>query len=254
MVGGFRDDVSIVRLVRNLNTSHSIAFAPRALLPVAVPLALAALAIALLRDPTYRFPVLAFLLPLFLRGAATAAGIYDRRTKPSLTARVFSTLGFAGFVVGWLLTFAVVGFVIAVGLFGREPSGDLLKGIMFVAGAGLILAAWFLWPWYAREVLANWPRPEVRIWTSSGNRWDRVFTAWRLQQMAASGGIHWRGFGATAVVVACLMVLAAVGVTDGIVARLAEVGGVVLLIPAHVMIVLEARALCDRWTERAGAG
>ncbi|MXY55093.1 MAG: hypothetical protein F4Y41_01640, partial [Gammaproteobacteria bacterium] len=173
---------------------------PRELLPLVVPVALAVLVVVVFRDPTYRFPVLAFLLPVFLRGAATAAGIYDRRTRPSLTARVFSTLGFAGFIVGWLLTFGVVGFVIAVGVFDGEPSGDLLKQIMFAAAVGLILAAWFIWPWYAREVLANWPRQDVRIWTSSGNRWDRVFTAWRLQQMAASGAIRWRGFGATALV------------------------------------------------------
>jgi len=226
---------------------------PRALLPLVVPVALAVLVILLLRDPTYRFPMLAFLLPLFLRGAATAAGVYDRTRKPSLSARVFSTLGFAGFVVGWLLTFAVIGFVISAGVFGEEPSGDLLKRIVFVAAGGLILVAWSLWPWYAREVLANWPRQDVRIWTSSGNRWDRLFTAWRLQQMAASGAIRWRGFGATALVVACLVVLAAVGVNDGVVARLAEVGALLLLPPAHVMIVREAYALCDLWTERASA-
>lgn len=162
-------------------------------------------------------------------------------------------MGFAGFIVGWLLTFGVVGFVIAVGVFDGEPSGDLLKQIMFAAAVGLILAAWFIWPWYAREVLANWPRQDVRIWTSSGNRWDRVFTAWRLQQMAASGAIRWRGFGATALVVACLVVSAAVGANDGIVARLAEVGALLLLPPAHVMIVLEAAALCDRWTQRVNA-
>ena len=226
---------------------------PRALLPLVVPVALAVLVVVVFRDPTYRFPVLAFLLPIFLRGAAAAAGIYDRGGRPSFTARVFSTLGFAGFVVGWLLTFAVVGFVIAVGVFDGEPSGDLLEGIMLVAAAGLVLAAWFLWPWYAREVLANWPRQDVRIWTSSGNRWDRVFTGWRLQQMAAAGAIRWRGFGATALVVACLVVLAAVGVTHGVVARLAEVAALVLLIPAHLVIVLEAHALCDRWAARSNA-
>ena len=218
-----------------------------------VPVALAVLVIVVFRDPTYRFPVLAFLLPFFLRGAATALRTYDRRTRPGLTARVFSTLGFAGFIVGWLLTFAVIGFVIAVGVFDGEPSGDLLEQIMFVAAAGLILAAWFIWPWYAREVLANWPRQDVRIWTSSGNRWDRVFTAWRLQQMAASGAIRRRGFGATALVVACLVVSAAVGVNDGIPARLAEVGALLLLPPAHVMIVREAHALCECWTQRANA-
>ena len=218
-----------------------------------VPVALAILVIVVFRDPTYRFPVLAFLLPFFLRGAASAAGIYQRSARPSFTARVFSTLGFAGFIVGWLLTFAVIGFVIAVGVFDGEPSGDLLRRIVFVAAAGLVVAAWFLWPWYAREVLANWPRRDVRIWTSSGNRWDRAFTAWRVQQMAASGAIRWRGFGATALVVVCLVVLAAVGVDDGIVARLVEVGTLLLLPAAHVMIVIQAHALCERWTERANA-
>ena len=236
-----------------MGSSLPTSLTPRALLPLVVPVALAVLVIVLLRDPTYRFPVLAFLLPLFLRGAAAAAGIYDRRTRPSLTARAFSTLGFAGFVVGWLLTFGVIGFVVAVGVFAREPSGDLLKQIMFVAATGLILAAWFMWPWYAREVLGNWPRGEVRIWTSSGNRWDRMFTAWRLQQMAASGGIRWRGFGATALVVACLVALAAVGASDGILARLVEVSALLLLPPAHVVIVLEANALCEVWSE-GGSG
>lgn len=165
-----------------------------------------------------------------------------------------SSLGFAGFIVGWLLTFAVIGFALAVGAFAGEPSGDLLKRIMFVAAAGLILAAWFLWPWYAREVLDNWPRQDVRVWTSSGNRWDRVFTAWRLRQMAVSGAIRWRGFGATAMVVTCVAVSAAVGVNDGILARLVEVSALLLLPPAHVMIVREANALCDRWAERVGAG
>ena len=214
-----------------------------------VPVALAVLVLVLLRDPTYRFPVLAFLLPLFLRGAAAAAGIYDRR--PSFAARAFRTLGFAGFVVGWLLTFAVLGFVIAVGVFAREPSGDLLKQIIFHAAGGLVLAAWFFWPWYAREVLANWPRHDVRIGTSSGNRWDRAFTDWQLQQMAHSGTLRWRGFGATALVVVCLVALAAVGATDGVLARLVEVGLVLLLPPAHVMIVLEANALCEVWSEGA---
>ena len=231
-----------------MGSSLPTSLTPRALLPLVVPVALSVLVIVLLRDPTYRFPVLAFLLPLFLRGAAAAAGIYDRRTRPSFAARAFRTLGFAGFVVGWLLTFAVLGFVVAVAVFAREPSGDLLKQIMFVAAGGLVLAAWFFWPWYAREVLANWPRRDVRIGTASGNRWDRAFTDWQLEQMAQSGAIRWRGFGATALVVFCLVALAAVGATDGILARLVEVGFLLLLPPAHVVIVLEANALCEVWS------
>ena len=217
-----------------------------------MPTGLAVLLILLVRDPTYRFPLLALLLPLFVRGAAGAAGLYDRRERPSITARVFSTIGFAAFVVGWLLTFAVIGFVVAVGVLSRDASADLVKQIMFAAAAGLVLAARFFWPWYAREVLPNWPRHDVRIWTSSGNRWDRVFTAWRLQQMAASGAIRWRGFGATALVVVSLMLLAALGVQDGVLARVVEVGTLVLLPPLHMMIVREADALCDRWAEKAG--
>lgn len=169
-----------------------------------------------------------------------------------MTARVFSTLGFAGFIVGWLLTFGVIGFVIAVGVFDGEPSGDLLKQIMFAAAVGLILAAWFIWPWYAREVLANWPRQDVRIWTSTGNRWDRVFTAWRLQQMAASGAIRWRGFGATALAIATVLAVAALGASEGLLARITEVAMVAFLPIVHMAIVQEAHALCDCWTQRAG--
>ena len=227
---------------------------PRALLSFAVPVALAGLTILLLRDPTYRFPLLAFALPFFLRGAATAVGLYDRRTKPAMAARVFSTLGFAGFVVGWLLMFAVVGFALAVGVLAREPSADLLKLLMFIAAGELVVVAWFLWPWYARDVLSNWARRDVRIWTSSGNRWDRLSLARRLQQMAESRGTRWRGFGATALVVASLMVLAAMGATGGMVARLTEVAVLLLLPPLHIAIVLEANTLCNRWAERASEG
>ena len=237
----------------SLGSNPATLLKPRTILPFLVPVALAGLTILLLRDPTYRFPLLAFSLPFFLRGAATAVGLNDRRPKSSIAARVFSTLGFAGFVVGWLLTFAVVGFALAVGVLSREPSGDLLKLLMFIAAAELVVVAWFLWPWYAREVLWNWTRRDVRIWTSSGNRWDRLSLAWRLQQkqMAESGGIRWRGFGATALVVASLMVLAAVGVSDGVAARLAEVAVLLLLPPLHMTIVVSANALCNRWAERA---
>ena len=225
---------------------------PRALVRLLVPIVLAVLAVLLFQDPTYRLPVLTLLLPLFVRGAAASVGLYEPRDRPSVTVRVFSTFGFAAFVVGWLLVFAVVGFVIAVGVFGQEPSGDLLRRVLFIAAAGLILAAWFLWPWYAREVLSNWPRQELRIWTASGNRWDRVFTAWRLQQMAASAGTQWRGFGATALVVSMLMVLAAIGVNEGALTRLVEIGALLMLAPAHLMIVVEAHALCERWSEHLG--
>ena len=166
-------------------------FRPLTLVHFLLPLGLAVLTVLVVRDPTYRFPILALLLPFFLRGAATASGI--QTVRPSATVQTFTTIGFAAFVIGWLLTLGVVGFVVAIGVFSAEPSADLLKRIMLFATAGLVLAAWFLWPWYARLVLPDWPHQDVRIWTSSGNRWDRVFTAWRLRQMAASGVIHGAG-------------------------------------------------------------
>ena len=225
-------------------------FRPLALVHFLLPLGLAVLTILVVRDPTYRFPILALLLPFFLRGAATASGIGKQR--PSATVQAFTTIGFAAFVIGWLLTFGVVGFVVAIGVFSAEPSADLLKGIMLVATAGLVLAAWFLWPWYARLVLPDWPRQDVRIWTSSGNRWDRVFTAWRLRQMAASGVVHWRGFGATALTLFCVMGSTAAGVYEGFVARATELGCVLVLPFLHMMIVREAHALCGLWAARAG--
>lgn len=220
-----------------------------ALVHFLLPLGLAVLTVLVVRDPTYRFPILALLLPFFLRGASTASGI--QKERPSATVQAFTTIGFAAFVIGWLLTLGVVGFVVAVGVFSAEPSADLLKRIMLFATAGLVLAAWFLWPWYARLVLPDWPRQDVRIWTSSGNRWDRVYTAWRLRQMATSGVIHWRGFGATALVLLCVMGSTAAGVYDGLVARAMELACLVLLPFLHMMIVRDAHALCGLWAASA---
>jgi len=204
--------------------------------------------LGLVTDPTYRFPLLTLLLPFFLRAAATATGI--QKQGPSATVQAFSAIGFAAFVIGWLLTFGVVGFVVAFGVFSVEPSADLLKRIMFFAAMGLVVAAWFLWPWYARLVLPDWPRQDVRIWTSSGNRWDRVFTAWRLRQMASSGVVHWRGFGATVLVLFCVMGSTAAGVYGGFFARTTELACLFLLPFLHTMIVRDAHALCRLWAAR----
>ena len=226
---------------------------PRTLASLLLPTALAAAVILSAQDPTYRFPVLVVLLPSFLRGAAVGLDLAKPRDRASLTRRVFSTIGFAAFIVGWLLTFAVIGFVIGAALFPQAQPVDLLKQSMLFAAAGLVLAAWFFWPWYARDVLANWPRRDVRIWTSSGNRWDKVSTAWRVQQLAASGGIRWRGFGATALVVVLVTAASAAGVYDGLVARGVEVGALLLLAVLHLVIVHEADALCGRWLEGTDA-
>lgn len=211
------------------------------------PTALAILVLFLFRDPTYRFPLLALLLPFFLLGSARALGVQRRISR---VRWLFSTLGFAGFVVGWLLAFAALGFGLVIALFSIAPSGQLLKQSSFWAAGGLVLAAWFWWPWYARDVLAQWPRHGVRIWTSSGNRWDRLYIAWRMQRMAESGSLRWRGFSATTGVIALVMLSTVAGPFDGWLFRVGEVGCAALLPWLHVVIVGEADVLCGIWNER----
>ena len=218
----------------------------RELAPLVLPTVLALIVVLVLRDPTYRLPLLALLLLPLLRGAALALGV-GQRTSGLRWA--FSTLGFAAFAVGWLLAIAVLGFGLIVVLFSVSPSSALLKQTSFWAAGGLVLAAWFWWPWYARDVLARWPVHGVRIWTSSGNRWDRLFIAWRMQRMAESGSVRWRGFGATALVIALVMVATAGGVHDGLLVRVGEVACILLLPVLHLVIVGEADALCGLWSK-----
>lgn len=212
--------------------------------PLVLPTALAVIVVFAFRDPTYRFPLLALLLPAFLRAAARVLNVQKRT---STVRWLFATLGFAGFAVGWLLAIAVLGFGLIVVLFSIPPSSELLKQTSFWAAAGLVLAAWFWWPWYARDVLAGWPVHGVRIWTSSGNRWDRLYTAWRMQRMAESGGVRWRGFGATTVVIVLVMLSTAAGTYDGLLVRVGEVACILLLPFLHLLIVGEADALCVLW-------
>ena len=224
-----------------------LAAAVRAFRQLVLPTALAVIVVCVFRDPTYRFPLLALLLPLFLLGGARALGVQKRTSGAHL---LFSTLGFAGFAVGWLLAFAILSFGLAIALFSVAPSGQLLKQSSFWAAAGLVLAAWFWWPWYARDVLARWPRHGVRIWTSSGNRWDRLYIAWRMQRMAESGSVRRRGFGATAGVIGLVMLSTSAGPLDGWMFRVGEVGCVALLSALHLVIVGEADALCGIWSNR----
>lgn len=219
----------------------------RKLHPLAAPTALAAAFVFLAYDPTYRFPLIALLLPMFVRGAARALGVGKDTTDDSKAGRLFVLLGFAGFVVGWLLVFAILAFTVAVGIFSMEGTTDILKVAMVLAAAGFMVAAWFWWPWYPRDELANWPRHDVRVWTSSSNRWDRVYLSWRMQQLAAAGELRWRGFGATCALVAAVFALAALGAYAGILARLADVALVLLLPTLHIVIVRDTDALCTRW-------
>ena len=237
----------------------------RALRPLITPTVLAGAFTFLVDDPTYRFPLIVLVLPMFLRGAARVLGVAKDATDTSKVGRAFAVLGFLGFVVGWLLMFAILGFTVAVGLFSGTETGNVLRASITVAAGGFIVAAWYWWPWYARDELAAWPRHGVRVWASSSNRWDRLLLSWRMQQLAASGDLRWRGFGATAALVATVFVLAAFGTYSGIGPRMLEVAGVLLLPVLHVGIAKYAHALCLKWqrgkpttpeaeADRAGAG
>lgn len=219
---------------------------------LAAPTVLTGVFTFLVSDPTYRFPLVALVLPMFVRGAAKALEVGKDTTDDSRVGRFFVMVGFAGFVVGWLLVFAILAFTAAVGLFSVSGSADILKVAMTLAALGFVVAAWFWWPWYVRDELANWPRHDVRVWTSSSNRWDRLHLSWRMQQFAESADLRAYGFMATAGVVVCVFALAAVGAYAGMLARGAEVLLVLALPVAHAVVVRHADALCGRWAaERA---
>ena len=223
----------------------------RAPVRLLLPTIATAVVLVLVGDPTYRLPLLALLLPLHVRGAAAALGVEARGSK---TRRFFEAIGFAGFVAGWLLAFAAVAFGVAVALFSVPVTTALLKQTLFVGVAGLVLGAWFWWPWYVGDALAAWPRHGVRIATASGNRWDRLFLSWRMQRMAASGGLRWRGFGATGLVIGVVVLASVMGAYEGWLARGVE-GICILVLPAlHLGAVAAAQALCVVWSERDRMG
>ena len=219
----------------------------RTLAPLLLPAAATAVVLWLVADPTYRFPLLALLLPLHVRGAAVGLGVAARASKTRL---LFEAIGFAGFVAGWLLAFAALAFGAAVALFSVPVTTALLRQVLFVGAAGLVLGAWFWWPWYVGDALAAWPRHGVRIATASGNRWDRLLLSWRMRRMAASGRLRWRGFGGTALAIGVVVLASAMGAYDGWPARGVE-GLCVLVLPAlHLGLVRAAQALCVLWSER----
>ena len=102
-------------------------------------------------------------------------------------------------------------FGVATALFSVPVTTALLRQVLFAGAAGLVLGAWFWWPWYVGDALAAWPRHGVRVATASGNRWDRLFLSWRMQRMATSGRLRWRGFVATGLVIGIVVLASAMG-------------------------------------------
>ncbi len=219
----------------------------RALRPLILPAIASAGVLVLVDDPTYRFPLLALVLPFHVRGAALGLGL---GAPGSRVRRLFEAVGFAGFVAGWLLAFSAVAFGIAVAAFSLPVTTTLLKQTLFIGAAALVVGAWFWWPWYVGDALDAWPRHGVRIATASGNRWDRLFLSWRMQRMAASGRLRWRGFAATGLVIAVVVLASAAGAYGGWLARLVEAACVLALPVLHLHAVASAHALCTLWGQR----
>lgn len=216
-----------------------------------LPALVSAGVLVLVEDPTYRFPLLALVLPLQVRAAAAGLGL----GAPGSRLRwVFEAVGFAGFVAGWLLAFSAVAFGVAVAAFSLPVTTTLLKQTLLVGAGALIVGAWFWWPWYIGDVLAAWPRHGVRIATASGNRWDRLFLSWRMQRMAASGGLRWRGFAATGMVIGVVVLASTAGAYGGWLARVMEAACVLALPVLHLHVVASAHALCILWAERDTIG
>ena len=212
----------------------------------AVPTVLSLAIVTLFHDPTYRFPFLALVLPMFLRGAAIVLGVHRTSDEPSRTQRCFATLGFAGFTVGWLLMFGLSAFTVVVMLLSVPGTGTVIALCLSLGGLGFVVAAAFFWPWYARNVLEQWPRSASRIGTSSSNRWQRLFLTWRIQQMRGKA-LRLKGFGYLASTIVVVMALTIVGAYEGAAARIAEVLLVALLPPLHLLIVKATHEVCTLW-------
>lgn len=214
---------------------------------LAVPTALSLIIITLFHDPTYRFPFLTLVLPMFLRGAAIVLGV-NRADEPSRTQRFFATLGFAGFAVGWLLMFGLLAFTVLVMLLSFPGTGTIIALCLSFGGFGLILAAAFWWPWYARDVLEQWPRSASRIWTESSNRWQRLFLTWRMQKMRGKA-LRLKGFTLLAGVIIVTMSLTILGAYQGTIPRIADILLIALLPPLHLQIVKTTHKVCTLWQE-----
>ncbi len=217
-------------------------------LPFVVPTLLALAIMTLVRDPTGRYPLLAMALPGFLRAASMVIGIYDHRVRRSWVRACLGTLGFTAMVFGWNLMFTIIVFSLATLAFDMEANSSLVKQSIVIGNAGFILAAWFWWPYYARQVLPDWPRHDVRLFVKANNQWTAMLHAFQMQKLATSGAARWRGFAALSAVVVTVLTLAGLGVYPHVLVRFVEAVLVITLLPLlHTVIVSDANRLCIEW-------
>jgi hypothetical protein len=121
-------------------------------------------------DPTYRLPLLVLMLPLYQRGAGIAIGIYELSGEGRLT-RLLSQIRFALMVCGWTLIFGIA-WMMLLGFAGKPLTPEVSKISMLLTSVCYVVAGWFWWPYYARPVLAEWPKSAGRIYVKSSRRFD----------------------------------------------------------------------------------
>ena len=223
------------------------AWQPRKLVPFWLP-AMFSLGVVLgIDDPTERYPLLVFLLPLFLRSSAIVLGLFDQGSASKLNWPV-NMFKFAVYIFGWTLILAIVSVAITVSLLSIELTTTVMKRAILLSSVGFIMAAWLWWSNYAKVVLPEWPWHDVRVWVQSSNRWDLVLRSFRMRQAAKAGNAWWRGFFSVAGLVVVIMTLSTLGVYQGAVVVIAELLGVTLVLPVlHLVIVAEGHRLCLAW-------
>jgi hypothetical protein len=220
---------------------------PRYLSAFLLPALLTAGLTILVFDPLFRYFFVLALLPAYQRGAALTLGVYEAPVV-SRSGWLFKSLGVAALYFGWTLIFAIVSFTVAVGVLDFDESSEVMKRSILLGAVGFLLAAWFWWPYYARDVLMLWPKNDSRIFVKASNHWDELFRSYRLQQIAELGSTQWIGFGSTSALILVVMMTTVLGAYEGVLARIAEITCAAILLPAiHLLIVQRANQLCERW-------
>lgn len=220
----------------------------RDLAPFSSPVILAVAVVLLVDDPTERYPLLVFVLPLFLRSAAIVLGLHDHSRSGSKLNWVLNMFKFSAVVIGWTVIFAIISVAIAVNLLSFELTATVVKRAILLSASGFVMAAWLWWPNYAKTILADWPWHEVRIWVPSSNRRDMMLRSFRMRQIVQPSSTWWRGFCGVAILSFVIMALSALGAYQGAIVVLTEFLAATVLLPIlHLVIVRAAHKVCLTW-------
>lgn len=222
----------------------------RDLAPFSSPVILAVAVVLLVDDPTERYPLLVFVLPLFLRSAAIVLGLHDHSRSGSKLNWVLNMFKFSAVVIGWTVIFAIISVAIAVNLLSFELTATVMKRAIPLSAWGFVMAAWLWWPNYAKTILADWPWHEVRIWVPSSNRRDMMLRSFRIRQIVQPSSTWWRGFCGVAILSFVIMALSALGAYQGTIVVLTEFLAATVLLPIlHLVIVRAAHKVCLTWAK-----